>query len=208
MKLVHMNRKESSMQNQALRNISLAAVLAFGAATASGCAEDSGELEQAVIAIDEPNASSAIDLLERSSTIAIVSLESIEPGPVRGGGTPDEVGAEFVEAEELQFSVVEYLRGDGPDTIAFNWDAYLVENSNGEPGERYAEVSVQGVNFDETSLGDSYVLFMSDEYGDRLPVTISDGIALLNDDGSLAPTSNTGVLSRDDLNVDLIRTLL
>ena len=181
---------------------------AASTADASDEVGSSASLPVVDVSFDETNASSVDDLVNRSTVVATATLTSIDSAGLRGGPNEDEFDAEFVEMATLDFEVDDYIKGDGDSIVPIRWDTYLVESVDGEPGERYAELTIAGLRFDESDLGTDYVLFMAPIAGRLWPTTTADGIASVDDAGLLQPTIEFGVLGRDPVSVDDLRELV
>ena len=153
------------------------------------------ELGTVVIHVDELGPSTSNELIEQSSTIVRVTLDSILEGAgYRASSNEDEPMSEFVELIQLNFSTIETFKGESPAQLQILWDGYTVSNVDGTPAERLNRVSLAGAEFKPNNVGQSFVLFLT-ERDNRLDIiTVTDGIAHLLPNGAISPTTTSGVL--------------
>jgi len=165
----------------------------------AGCTTGSNgsthELGTVVIHVDELGPSTSNELIEQSSTIVRVTLDSILEGAgYRASSNEDEPMSEFVELIQLNFSTIETFKGESPAQLQILWDGYTVSNVDGTPAERLNRVSLAGAEFKPNNVGQSFVLFLT-ERDNRLDIiTVTDGIAHLLPNGAISPATTSGVL--------------
>ncbi len=165
----------------------------------AGCTTGSNgsthELGTVVIHVDELGPSTSNELIEQSSTIVRVTLDSILEGAgYRASSNEDEPMSEFVELIQLNFSTIETFKGESPAQLQILWDGYTVSNVDGTPAERLNRVSLAGAEFKPNNVGQSFVLFLT-ERDNRLDIiTATDGIAHLLSNGTISPATTSGVL--------------
>ncbi len=171
-------------------------------------ANSSDKLDIVVIHVDELGPATSESLIEESSAIVQVTLDSITTGAgYRGGYNEDEPTSEFIELIQLNFSVVETLKGESPAQLSLLWDGFTVRNVDGKPGERLNRVSLAGANFTSTDIGQSFVLFLTERNNTLDIITVTDGIAHLLANGMISPATTSGVLgiTSEATTVDYIR---
>lgn len=166
---------------------------------AAGCTTDGNgsahELGTVVIHVNELGPSTSNELIEQSSTIVRVTLDSILEGAgYRGGSSEDEPMSEFVELIQLNFSTVETLKGESPAQVQILWDGYTVSNVDGTPAGRLNRVSLAGAEFTPNNVGQSFVLFLTERDSQLDIITVTDGIAHLLSNGAISPATTSGVL--------------
>jgi len=165
----------------------------------AGCTTGSNgstyELGTVVIHVDELGPSTSNELIEQSSTIVRVTLDSILEGAgYRASSNEDEPMSEFVELIQLNFSTIETFKGESPAQLQILWDGYTVSNVDGTPAERLNRISLAGAEFKPNNVGQSFVLFLT-ERDNRLDIiTVTDGIAHLLSNGAISPATTSGVL--------------
>lgn len=179
---------------------SLTAILLGIGLIAGACGTSEGETAESdigtiMIQLDELGPSSSSELKSQSTVIAQATLTSIdEKAGFRGGPNEDEPTSEFVELVSLNFSIDTVFKGTPPTAVAITWDGYVVENLNGAPGDRLARIILSGAEFTSADIGQSFILFLTERDKSLDVITVADGISRLALDGSIKPTTNTGVL--------------